>query len=289
MKKLTFLFLIILLPLMACAQSQSQDNLVDRVSRAVGVRLPDGYEAKVKEFVTKNEFIKRKSAEAYTEKWIVGQMKTSWGIDKGDQLLFVWDAVYEQITKKNLYDGEDGNKKRLDEFEKVMDKVEACGKKFKEDFFAYMDQGLIILGIYGLKQCINFYQIRESAKPDQIAQFKNYAKVCTQDCKKYNIDYHSLLPLEVQKYYDIESSENKYNHATCGQAQVQIMKIVLREIVKQYNIFQHAPQATFEKDGKNASYFKECKELGIDYKAELRKELGDDKKVAELLKFYGVE
>jgi len=51
MKKLTFLFLLTLLPLMACAQVQAQDNLVDRVSRAVGVRLPDGYEAKVKEFV----------------------------------------------------------------------------------------------------------------------------------------------------------------------------------------------------------------------------------------------
>lgn len=35
MKKLTFLFLLTLLPLMASAQSQ--DNLVDRVSRAVGV------------------------------------------------------------------------------------------------------------------------------------------------------------------------------------------------------------------------------------------------------------
>jgi hypothetical protein len=33
----------------------------------------------------------------------------------------------------------------------------------------------------------------------------------------------------------------------------------------------------------------DCKKYNIDYKAELRKELGDDKKVAELLKFYGVE
>ena len=32
-----------------------------------------------------------------------------------------------------------------------------------------------------------------------------------------------------------------------------------------------------------------CKEYNIDYKAVLRKELGDDKKVEELLKFYGVE
>lgn len=215
MKKLTFLFLIILLPLMACPQSQSQDNLVDRVSRAVGVRLPDGYEAKVKEFT--NKVLKDEDAADFTEKWIAGQMKTSWGIDKGNQLLFVWDAVYEQITKKNFYDGEDGNKKRLDEFEKVMDKVETCGKKYKEDFIAHMKQQLILITYHGLEQCIRFYQLYKKnpspVMPDDISQMKNSAIEIIQDCKKYNIDY----------------------------------------------------------------------------KAELRKELGDDKKVAELLKFYGIE
>ena len=236
MKKLTFLFLLTLLPLMASAQSQ--DNLVDRVSRAVGVRLPDGYEAKVKEFVAKSELFQRKSAEAFTEQWIAGQMKTSWGIDKGNQLLFVWDAVYEQITKKNFYDGEDGNKKRLDEFEKVMDNIEACGKKFKEDFTAYMKRRIAeaekqsaeakkqsaeaerrsINSTYnGLNQCIRFYKLYKKnpslIKPNDVVDMKDYAKHVTKNCKEYNIDY----------------------------------------------------------------------------KAELRKELGDDKKVAELLKFYGIE
>ena len=222
MKKLTFLFLLTLLPLMASAQSQ--DNLVDRVSRAVGVWLPDGYEAKVKEFVTKSELFKRKNAEAFTEQWIAGQMKTSWGIDKGNQLLFVWDAVYEQITKKNFYDGEDGNKKRLDEFEKVMDNVEACGKKFKEEYMAYMkqrsaeaDREIIKITYDILKQLTEFHRLYKknpsTIMPNEISQMMNSAKHIIENCKKYNIDY----------------------------------------------------------------------------KAELRKELGDDKKVAELLKFYGVE
>ena len=35
--------------------------------------------------------------------------------------------------------------------------------------------------------------------------------------------------------------------------------------------------------------FTRCKELNINYEAILRNELGDDKKVQELLKFYGVE
>ena len=221
MKKLTFLFLLTLLPLMASAQSQ--DNLVDRVSRVVGVRLPDGYEAKVKEFVTKSKVLEGIGGE-FTETWIAGQMKTSWGIDRGNQLLFVWDAVYEQITKKNFYDGEDGNKKRLDEFEKVMDNIEACGKKFKVDFTAYMKQ--------------------RSAE-----------------------------------------AERKGKEATIGG---------IRQTIRFYNNYKKNPSKVRPDEIKQAkeltaSIISNCKYYNIDYKAELRKELGDDKKVAELLKFYGVE
>ena len=222
MKKLTFLLLLTLLPLMASAQAQ--DNLVDRVSRAVGVRLPDGYEAKVKEFVTKSKVLEGIGGE-FTETWIAGQMKTSWGIDKGNQLLFVWDAVYEQITKKNFYDGEDGNKKRLDEFEKVMDNIEACGKKFKEEYTAHMKQ--------------------RSAEAE-----KRSAESLTSSLKElvwFNNRVHAkgkepITPDEIQEW---------------------------------------------KNDAKKV--FTGCKDINLDYKAILRKELGDDKKVAELLKFFGVE
>lgn len=206
-----------------CGWAQSQDNLVDRVSRAVGVRLPDGYEAKVKEFVAKSKVLEGIGGE-FTETWIAGQMKTSWGIDKGNRLLFVWDAVYEQITKKNFYDGEDGNKKRLDEFEKVMDNVEACGKKFKEDYTAHMKQRSAEykrqsaeVSIEGVKEAVRFYKL-------------------------YKNNPNTVLPGEIKK-------------------------------AKEYTV----------------DFINGCKKYNIDYKAILRKELGDDKKVAELLKFYGVE
>ncbi len=230
MKKLTFLFLIILLPMMASAQIQSQDNLVDRVSRAVGVRLPDGYEAKVKEFVAKSKVLEGIGGE-FTETWIAGQMKTSWGIDKGNQLLFVWDAVYEQITKKNFYDGEDGNKKRLDEFEKVMDNIEACGKKFKEEYTAHMKQ----------RSAEYKRQSAEAERRSAEASIEG-VKEAVRFYKLYKNNPNTVLPGEIKK-------------------------------AKEYTV----------------DFINGCKEYNIDYKAILRKELGDDKKVAELLKFYGIE
>ena len=230
-----YFLMILMMAVSVCgwaqSQPQSQDNLVDRVSRAVGVWLPDGYEAKVKEFVTKSELFQRKSAEAFTEQWIAGQMKTSWGIDKGNQLLFVWDAVYEQISKKNFYDGEDGNKKRLDEFEKVMDNVEACGKKFKEDFTAYMKQ-------------------RSAEYKRQSAEAEREIIKITYDRLKQLKEFHRLY---------------KKNPSTVMPNEISQMKNSAKHIIEN------------------------CKKYNIDYKAELRKELGDDKKVAELLKFYGVE
>ena len=314
-------FKIILLLLALCVaagmSAQNNEDIVDRVSRAVGVRLPDGYEAKVKEFAMKSRVLEGSGGE-FTERWITGQMKTSWGIDRGNQLLFVWDAVYEQITKKNFYDGEDGNKARLDEFEKVMDNVEACGKKYKEDFTAHMkqrsaeaerrsaeadrrsaeadrrsaeaEQSMVIMAYFGLEQCVRFYQLYKknpsTVMPNEISQMKNSTKLTIQDCKEYNIDYYSLLPTEVQSFYDV--SPVQQNSITCDKAKVKILNIVLQEIVKLYDLYQKAPQAEREiKDIKN--YIKQCKRNNIDYKAVLRKELGNDKKVEELLKFYGVE
>ena len=221
--KIKTILLLLALCVAVGANAQNNEDIVNRVSRVVGVRLPDGYEAKVKEFAAKSRVLEGSGGE-FTEQWIAGQMKTSWGIDRGNQLLFVWDAVYEQITKKNFYDGEDGNKKRLDEFEKVMDNVEACGKKYKEDYTAHMKQRSAEYkrqsaekSIKGVKEAVRFYKL-------------------------YKNNPNTVLPGEIK-------------------------------LAKEYT----------------ADFINGCKKYNIDYKAELRKELGNDKKVEELLKFYGVE
>ena len=280
-------FKTILLLLALCvavgANAQTNEDVVDRVSRAVGVRLPDGYEAKVKEFVMKSKVLEGIGGE-FTEQWIAGQMKTSWGIDRGNQLLFVWDAVYEQITKKNFYDGEDGNKKRLDEFEKVMDNVEACGKKYKEDFTAHMkqqsaeaNQDRVIMSYYMLYLSTDFYTMRNAATESEIKQAKEFFEDNIKECKEFKINYQSLLPTEVQRFYGINPVQQ--NSLTCDKAKVQILNIVLQEIVKLYNICQKAPQAKREKrDIKR--YIDAWKKHNIDYKSKLS---------PEVRRFFGIE
>ena len=224
MKKLTFLFLLTLLPLMASAQAQ--DNLVDRVSRAVGVRLPDGYEAKVKEFVNTNKVLKDEDAADFTVQFIAKEMEKDWKIDKQSQLLFLWHCVYSEITGSNLYNGEGGNAKIKEDFNAPGTNLRIRANKFKfqkeliaeaDRRSAEADREIIKITYDRLKQLTEFHRLYKknpsTVMPNEISQMKNSAKHIIENCKKYNIDY----------------------------------------------------------------------------KAELRKELGDDKKVAELLKFYGVE
>ena len=279
--------------------AQNTKDIVDRLNTSLGVSLPSQYQTTVKNFVKNSKILSDQDAQTFTEQFIKDQMKTSWGINKQNQLLFVWDAVYGQIlTNKQIYTGEDGNQARLDEFEKVMEKAEACGKKYNEDFKAYMKQRSaearqqsaeavqrsVILTYGGLYQLISYYSLwkvaPESArKESELNETKEYCKYEIKNCQKYNIDYQSLLPLEVQKFYDIEPAAKLRNTITCDKAIVQILNIVLQEIVKLYKLYQKAPQAKREIPDIKI-YIDVCKERNIDYKSKLS---------PEVRRFYGIE
>lgn len=176
---------------------------MDRVSQAVGVELPSEYKGAVKAYVQGSKVLEGSGA-IPTEQFIKEQMKNNWGISKQNQLLFIWDAIYEQITKKNFYDGEDGNKQRLEDFEKVMDNIETCGKKYKQDYIAYMerrsaeaDRENLRLDSIGVKHAAEFYnlyiQMPNAAKQEEIDFMKKSTIEVIADCKKYNIDYKAIL------------------------------------------------------------------------------------------------
>ena len=275
--------------LLAAATLSAQD-LVDRVSQAVGVELPSEYKAPVKAYVQGSKVLEGDEA-IFTEQFITQQMKEDWGINKQNQLLFIWDAIYEQITKKNFYDGEDGNKQRLTDFEEAMDNIKACGKKYKQDIIAYMKQQSAearqqsaeavqvtkITDYIGLIQSIRFYTLQNIATESEIIQAKKHTNYFIEGCKKFDIDYHALLPLEVQRFYDIKPT--KQNTLTCEKAIVKILNITLDEIVKLYNICQQAPHA--EREQIDIKYVIEsCQKYNVDYKSKL---------TPEIRRFYGIE
>ena len=279
--------------------AQNTKDIVDRLNTSLGVSLPSQYQTTVKNFLKNSKILSDKDAQTFTEQFIKDQMKTSWGINKQNQLIFVWDAVYGQIlNNKQLYTGEDGNQTRLDEFEKVMEKAEACGKKYNEGFKTYMRQRSAeadrrsaeaerrsaeadqvgIVSVYStIYNQIKIYTMRNSATESEIKQSKDVFNRSIKNYQYYKIDFQSLLPTEVQRFYGLNPV--RQNSLTCDKAIVQILNIVLQEIVKLYNLYQKAPQAKREiRDIKD--YIKDCKEHNIDYKSKLS---------PEIRRFFGVE
>ena len=209
----------------------AQEDIVNRLDKALGVTLPSEYKSKVKAFVQGSKVLEGLGV-IPTEKFIKEQMKEDWGINKQNQLLFIWDAIYEQITKKNFYDGEDGNKQRLDDFENALDKIEACGKKYKQDYKAYMEQ-----------------QSAE-ARQQSAEAIKEIMKQDSVWVKERMVEFYNLY-------------------------------------LQNPNIIKKEELNTLIKNTKG--FIEDCKKRNIDYKAILRKELGDEQKVKDLLKFYGAE
>ncbi len=133
---LTFLFS--LLP----THTLAQETIINRLEKKLDVKLPNDYETKVKEFLDTcfwnveskdNNTVRdiKRRMQNFTEQLIVEQMKNDWGIDRQNQLLFIWDVIIEQTSGKDIYDGEDGDNKKLQDFEKTIDNIDACGEKYK--------------------------------------------------------------------------------------------------------------------------------------------------------------
>lgn len=236
--------LIFLMMLLAAVTASAQD-LVDKVSQAVGVELPSEYKAPVKAYVQGSKVLEDIGGE-FTEQFIKEQMKANWSIDKQNQLLFIWDAIYEQVTKRNFYDGEDGNKQRLADFEEAMDNIEACGKKYKQDFKAYMEQ-------------------RSAEARQQSAEARQ------------------------------QSAEARQQSAEAKKEIIKQDSVWVKErMVEFYNLYTQNPNIIKKEDlnfmkESTKGFIEDCNKRNIDYKAILRKELGDEQKVKDLLKFYGIE
>ncbi len=317
----------------ACAQ----EDIVDRLDKALGVTLPSEYKSKLKTFVQSSLVFKDKDASELTEQFIKDEMKKDWGISKQSQLLFIWTALNEKINGEFLYEGSDGNENRLEEFASIMNTYDDCGKRYETAFRAHTKQRSEeyerrseeakqrseeyerrseeadrrsaeadrrsaeavqtsnMITYYGLYQITSYYQLRgvapesETTEPNEFwNHVKEYWEHVANNCEKFNIDYRSLLPLEVQKFYGIQPT--RQNNLTCEKAMNQTLNYTIKELAKLYNLYQQAPQAEREIEKESANYIiEDCKKRNIDYRAILLKELGDKKKADDLLKLFGVE
>ena len=117
---------------------------------------------------------------------------------------------------------------------------------------------------------------------EEVKAVKEAGKKVAQNLEKYNIDYRSLLPVEVQQYIGLQQTGSQRTNLTCEQAIRNLYTICLQELNKAYQLYQKAPQVdrTEEKQRAKEYIFENCKKFNIDYKTIL---------TPEARQFYGVE
>ena len=196
----------------------SDSSIVSNIERKTWIILPKMYADKIKNFVQNSKVVEGLGAK-FTEDFIVDQMRSDRWISKQNQLLFIWDVVYEQITKKNFYDWEDWDEKRLEEFENVMDSIEDCGEKYKNWFTSYMKQKSAearqqsaearqqsINTINNTFEAVIDFYISYQKSPDlkRLESFKPKVERLISRCKDLWIDYKAKLSPEILKFYGVE-------------------------------------------------------------------------------------
>ena len=227
-KKLALLLFVCL-----CLTAQGQENIVDRLNKTLGVRLPAEYEVKVKTFVDTNTVMKDEDAAAFTEQYIVKEMGTDWNIDKQNQLLFIWHYIYKQVTDKDLYIGNGGNTQLENDFNNrgINIRIRAGGQKYKNEIIAYMNQlsaeaqqrsaeaqqrleaaikeTMRLDSVMIRERMIEFYEIFKRSpnvvKKEDIDFAKESTQIIIADCKENNIDYRAILLKEVGDAKKVEA------------------------------------------------------------------------------------
>ena len=133
---LTFLFTL------PPTHTLAQETILDRLNKKLDIKLPIHYETMVKEFVdtcfwnvenTDNSTVRdiKKRMQNFTEQFVVEQMKEDWGIDRQNQLLFIWEAIV-MTTTDCFFGDKNFDNKILKEFEKAIDNYETCEKKYED-------------------------------------------------------------------------------------------------------------------------------------------------------------
>ena len=291
--------------------AQTQETIIDRLDNALGVKLPAEYRQQFVEFVKTNTIMKDEGSNKFTEQFIKEQMKNNWGISKQSQLLFVWQAIHYQITKDFIYKGDDNNEARLEEFANVMERYDECGNKYKSSYIAYTKQRseeadrqsaeydrqsaeydrqsaeaiqtTILVDYYGLAELIKYYLLphNEWDPEEEVKAVKEAGKNLAQNLEKYNIDYRSLLPVEVQQYIGLYQAGSQQTNLTCEQAIRNLYTICLQELNKAYQLYRKAPQVDRTEEKQRAKEIVEyCKKYNVNHKAIL---------APEARQFYGVE
>ena len=207
-------------------------DMLNSIQQKTWVNLPNEYKQKTKDFLDYSKIFKDKDAREFTENFITKQMKEDRWISKENQQLFVLYSIFEYTVNEDIYDGEDWDETRLQEFENAVELIDNCGKLYVEELTQHMkilsaksreqsakNREIIEKNIKKrfMEDVPGFYQ-KYITNPQVITQndidfMRKSTKSFVDDCKKYWHDYKALMleavwdkrkVEEMLKFYGVE-------------------------------------------------------------------------------------
>ena len=198
----------------ANAQTGASSDIVTKVEQRTWIKLPTWYTDKIRNFTINNKVLKEEIAAQFTEDFIIKEMQSNRWISKENQLLFIYCAIWYNFSQ-DFYTWDDWNDNRMIEFEKVIDTIENCQTRYKEDFISYMQQrsadaqqrsadankNIMQKDTLWLKEMARFYSLYiknpNNVRPEEIDKSKKLLQRVIPDCKEYWINYRAILLKEV--------------------------------------------------------------------------------------------
>ena len=196
----------------------TSSSIMDKLNQRIWTKLPAQYEKEIKKFL-EEYLIKYSFSIDFTMDFISKEMKSDWWISKENQLLFIWAAIYEWFTKKELYDWDDWNSLRSDEYDRCLESLVQCAENYNISLSKYsrkvteesirrteetrketvksLNESLGLL-----KEFHSSY--KENPNEEELKQFKENAKKVVALCIEYNVDYKAVLSPEIRRFYGIE-------------------------------------------------------------------------------------
>ena len=253
----------------------STSNILDRLNQKIWITLPSEYNEKVLDFVLNDTIMRTKSATAYTEEFIINEMKKDRWICKQNQLLFIRSKIYEWIAQTKLYkllDDTDIN--RRSEYKKSLKQIANCYEGYEKWFKTYMET--------------------KSADADR--------RSADADRRSADADRRSADADRRSADADRRSADADRRSADADRRSADAVKEIMKQdstrvkerMTEFYDLCIQNPNNIKQSDldfmkKSTKEFITDCKKRGINYRTILLKEVWDKKKVDAILKFYGVE
>ena len=210
-------------------EMMDNSDILSNITKRTWTEIPGIYKKKLEDFFSSNKNMKDPELWKFTEDFIVEQMNKNPWMDNTNRLIFLLDLIYEKNTWKNIYEWEDWDEKRLNDFEEYLDTIEETGntyvkliKEYTQKLFEKYDEQSakareqsakareqsaksLTSSLENLARFYNRYKKDPSTiKDEEVRQRKEKGNEVILRCKEEEIDYKLKLSPEMLKFYGVE-------------------------------------------------------------------------------------